>query len=168
MGSILDQRAKRRPFDLAQMKVAAAGGITPYLKQRQVAAFFEEFSARLQKIPYDFRNNLQHPAVLDEFEDVGGLAACPEPSRRDIVLWMVRCYIGEAGGWGTFGRNREVFNSDIAAPRILRMFKAAGTLINEDVEAARTDELVAARMTQRPGIARHYEHLVDIFIVGSD
>src|SRR5205823_3780637 len=53
MGSILDQRAKRRPFDLAQMKVAAAGGITPYLKQRQVAAFFEEFSGRLQKIPYD-------------------------------------------------------------------------------------------------------------------
>ena len=46
------------------------------------------------------------------------------------------------------------------------MFKAAGTLIHEDIEAARTDELVAVRVTQRPAIARRYEHLVDI--VGPD
>ncbi|MBI4178958.1 hypothetical protein HY522_06030 [bacterium] len=161
IGNVLNERAKRKPFDLAQMKVAAAAGVTPYLKQKQVAAFFQTFYKRLEVVGYGWKNFQNHAAVLDELEDVGGLSVCPEAARRDIVLWMVLCYLGEPGRYGWYGRNREVFNSDTAAPRIVAFFKVAGKLVRKDVEAARGDDRVKSAM-RVPAIARRYELLMDL------
>lgn len=161
LASYLQERAKRKPFNLAQMKVAAAGGFTPYLKQALVTVFFQEFHKRLERVGYGWKNFPHHSDILDDLEDVGGVAVSPPEPRRDIVLWMTRCYLGEPGGYGWYGRNRQVFYSDTAAPRIEQMVRAAGKTIRPDIEAARDDDRVKAAMRFQP-IARRYELLLDL------
>ena len=73
---------------------------------------------------------------------------------------MVRCYIGEPGGYG-MGYNRAVFYSNVAPPRIKEAFEKAGPLIEGDVEAASKDKLVKAAITDKH-IARRLEMLRDL------
>lgn len=103
-------------------------------KQRQVAEFFDRIADSLIEIGYQWRHFVEHREPLEDLEDVGGLLACPPTPRIKLVLWMVLCYLGEPGGYGTFGRNRQVFNSDTAAPRIRYMFRSAAQIIKEDFE----------------------------------
>lgn len=161
----LNEKVKRDPFDLAQMKVAAAGGFLPYLKQTNVLAFFKGFYQRLHQVGYGWKAFPHHGDILDDLEDLGGLVVCPAKPRRHIVLWMTLCYLGEEGGYGWLGRNRSVFYSDTAAPRIERLLHAAGKSIREDIEAARDDECVKAGMRYQP-IARRYERLLDLTGLG--
>lgn len=165
IAGLLNERGKRKPFDLALMKVAAAGGFTPYLKQRQVAVFFREFHKRLEQVGFGWRNHPNHGDVLDDFEDVGGLVACPLEYRADIVRWLILCYIGVRGGYGWYGRNRDVFYSDVAAPRIHQLFKGAGKSVRAEVEAAREHDSVKTAMGYQP-IARRYDRLLDLSGVG--
>jgi hypothetical protein len=83
----------------------------------------------------------------------------PPDIRSKIVLWMVRTYIGEPGGYG-MGYNRSVFYSNVAAPRIKEAFERAGALIEHDVETASKDKLVKAAISDRH-IARRLEMLRD-------
>ncbi len=162
LAKLLNERGKRKPFDLAQMKVAAAGGFTPYLKQSQVAAFFREFHQRLEQLGHGWRNHPLHGDVLDDLEDVGGLGACPPEPRREVVRWLTLCYLGERGGYGWYGRHRDVFYSNPAAPKIERLFKAAGQKVRGDLEAAGAeDERVKAAVSYQP-VARRYERLLDM------
>jgi hypothetical protein len=48
---------------------------------------------------------------------------------------MVKCYIGEPGGYG-MGINRSVFYSNVAAPRIEETFEKNAATIAKDVERA--------------------------------
>ena len=77
-----------------------------------------------------------------------------------MVRWMVLCYLGEPGGYGTWGRNRPVFNSDTAAPRITEMFKEAGSIVADDLEHAKKDNRVKAAINNK-AIARRLETLED-------
>lgn len=155
------ERAKRKPFVVAQIKVAAAGGFLPYLKQRQVEAFFQDFYDRFKKVGYHWQSYPEHGNLLDDFEDLGGLGGCPPAVRRDFVLWMVLCYLGETGGYGWYGRNRPVFYSDTAVPRIERMFTAAENSIRSDVEVAADDSRVKSAIKNK-SIARRYNRLLDL------
>src|SRR5258708_9575173 len=106
----MQEKLQAKPADLADMKIAAAAGITPYLKQSKVKQFFSDFLDRLAKAGYRWTSHEQHRKLLDDFEDVGGLDAVPPDIRSKIVLWMLRCYIGEPVGtaWGTTGRSSTV------------------------------------------------------------
>jgi hypothetical protein len=73
---------------------------------------------------------------------------------------MVRCFIGEPGGYG-MGHNRPVFYSNVAAPRIREAFAQASALIEDDVEAASKDKLVKAAVSDKH-IARRLEMLRDL------
>lgn len=151
---------KSKAADLADMKIAAAAGITPYLKQSKVKQFFTEFHDQLTRVGFRWTSHDQHGKLLDDFEDVGGLEAAPPELRAKIVLWMVRCYIGEPGGYG-MGYNRPVFYSNVAAPRIKRFFAQVGALIEADLELASKDKLVKAAVSDKH-IARRLDTLRDL------
>jgi len=161
LGKHLQDKVKRRPFEVAEMKVAAAGGFLPYLKQLGLSAFFDGFYERLKAAGYHWKKHEDHSVILDESEDLGGLKAVPAGPRRKIVWWMVLCYVGEPGGYGFYGRNRDVIYSDSAVSRIVAMFRAAGTEIRDDVESAMTDGNVKSAMRNKH-IARRYETLLDL------
>ncbi|RLA87383.1 MAG: hypothetical protein DRG40_00515 [Deltaproteobacteria bacterium] len=166
LGQYLQERIGKGRLDLVVAKVAYAAGALPYLKQRQVQELFEWLLDRLEQTGYNWRHFDQHGKILDDLEDVGGLVTCPPKVRRRLVLWMTLCYLGEPGGYGTFGRNRPVFYSDTAAPRIRRMFKAAGGVISDDLTAAACDRRVQVALEDK-FIARRYEDLQD-FVSGED
>lgn len=161
LGQILQERIGKKRLELVVAKVAHAAGVIPYLKQRKVADFFEWIFERLNKVGYQWRHFSEHGEILEDLEDIGGLIACPAEPRAKVVLWMALCYLGEPGSYGTFGRNRPVFYSDMAAPRIREMFKAAGQIIAEDLEAAKKDKRVVAAAHNK-AIARRLEALEDL------
>jgi len=160
VGQYMQELLRNKPADLADMKIAAAAGITAYLKQAKVRQFFSEFAERFRKIGHSWGNYSQHGKILDEFEDVGGLDAVPSDVRVSIVLWMVRCYIGEPGGYG-MGINRPVFYSNVGAPRIEAMFRQAGDTISEEFEKAANEKVVKAAVSDKH-IARRLERLRDL------
>jgi hypothetical protein len=157
------ERLKRRPLTIAQAKVASAAGILVYLKQRNRKQFFEQFSEKLWKTGYRWTNNSNHGCILDELQDVGGFAACPPgPIRERMILWATLCYLGEPGGYGDYGRRREVFYSDSAAWRILKLFRTAGIGIKDDLKTMEGHRDVKAARERSKAIARRYEDLVDL------
>lgn len=87
--------------------------------------------------------------------------ACPAEPRRGIVLRLTLCFLDEPGGYGWFGRNRKVFYSDVAAPRITRLFIAAGQVVRDDLGSAKEDNRVKAALGD-PHIARPYDFLLDL------
>lgn len=160
VGQFMQDLLKNKPVDLADMKISAAAGVTPYLKQSKVRQFFSEFSDRLHQIGHGWSKYEQHGKILDDFDDVGGFKVVPPEVRGKVVLWMVRCYIGEPGGYG-MGVNRPVFYSDNAAHRIERFFRKAGELITADFEVAEKEKVVKAAITDKH-IARRLEKLRDL------
>ena len=138
VGQHMQETLRAKLIDLADMKIAAAAGITPYLKQAKLKQFFSGFYSDFALIGHQWGSHAQHRRLLDDFEDVGGMVAVSPAVRAQFVLWMVRCYIGEPGGYG-MGYNRPVFYSNVASPRIKEMFAKAGPLILEDFEAACRD-----------------------------
>lgn len=160
LGQYLQGLVKSQPLDLADAKIAAAAGITPYLRQQKVREFFEGVHKRMLRIGHSWRGYEEHRKLLDDFEDVGGLAFCPPESRQLIVLWMVKCYIGEPGGYG-MGVNRPVFYSNVAAPRIERSFRDNAAVIADDVELVATDRYVKAAIHDKH-VARRLERLRDL------
>ncbi|RME56728.1 hypothetical protein D6779_10070 [Candidatus Parcubacteria bacterium] len=148
-------------LELVYAKVAHAAGILPYLKQRQVKEFFEWMLSRLEQVGYTWRSFKLHSDLLDDLDDVGGLVTCPDTVREKMVLWMTLCYLGEPGGYGTFGKNRQVFYSNTAAPRIKRMFKESKVFIRGHLLSTQKDPRVKAALMNKY-ISRRFESLLDI------
>ncbi len=150
-----------QPLQPMDMKIAGAIGAVPYLKQRRVAAFYSNAADRLGKISPAWDYYEHHADPLNEIEDYGGLAVVPDEQLAQIVQWLTRCYLGEKGGYGQWGRNRSVFNSDAAAPIIERLFKAADGRVRPMLEAYGKDKRIVAVMEYQP-IARRFEKLLDL------
>ena len=66
------------------------------------------------------------------FHDIGGFTYCPKDLIKDFLKYLVLWYIGEPGGYGTWGRNRAVFFSDSAAPVIRRIIKYSEVELYDD------------------------------------
>lgn len=162
VGQFMQEFLKSKPIETADMKIAAAAGLTPYLKQAKVNQYFTELLERLNGIGHSWQNYEQHGKILDEFEDVGGLTAVPPATRGSIVLWLVRCYLGEPGGYG-MGINRPVFFSNTAAPLIEKLLRDAGELVSGEVEAAATQQIVKAAIADKH-ISRRLEKLRDLVV----
>ena len=159
-GQYMQDILKNRPADLADMKIASAARVIAYLKQSKVKQFFEDVHSQFVRVGYRWDRHDQHGRLLDDFEDVGGLEAIPVEIRARFVLWMVRCFLGEPGGYG-MGINRSVFYSNVAAPRIEGYFRQAGRLIEADFNGVTKDRLVKAAASDKH-IARRLEKLRDL------
>ncbi len=150
-----------QPLQPVHMKIAASIGAVPYLKQRRVSAFFEDQANQLKKISPCWDNYSRHADPLNAIDDYGGLAVIPEDQLEYFIRWMTRCYLGEKGGYGTWGRNRPVFYSDVAAPIIKRLFKAGGPKLRPVLEAVAASKSIAELVSYKP-IARRLEGLRDL------
>lgn len=164
VGQHVQDILKGKEITLADMKISNAAGIVPYLKQAKVRQFFETMYERFRGVGHGWTSYGQHRKLLDDLDDVGGLKVVPQDIRLKFIKWMVLCYIGEPGGYG-MGRNRSVFYSNVAAPRIREAFEKVGALIESDLNSIAKDDVVAAAATDKD-IARRLEQLKDI--VSSD
>ena len=111
------QNPKREKLSLPEAKIMYAAGIFPYLKQQRIFEFFDEMYKNFERVGYSWKSCSEHLELLENFEDIGGLKYCPDSLREKFIEWLVRCYIGEPGGYG-MGINRHVFYSNIAAPKV--------------------------------------------------
>lgn len=155
----MQQRAHRGPLTPAQVKVANAGQFLSYLRRVNVDASFEAFGARISKVSARWDSHARHEDVLDDLEDLGGLSLCPQTPRLTILEWLIRCYIGEPGGYGQ-GRNRPVFYSNVAAPRIEHIVRSSAG-IGEDFERVAATEGVQSAI-QNKFIGRRLDDLADL------
>ncbi|MBA7685730.1 hypothetical protein ES703_94156 [subsurface metagenome] len=117
----LETRIGRRPTTIETAQVAIASGAFPFIHKRQQRLLSNAFLERFNAIRPDWRQYPEHSELLDDFASAGGFTICPIGTERTVIRWMVEAYIGAPGRSGTFGRNRAVFFSDTAAPRIEKL-----------------------------------------------
>lgn len=160
ISQLIQDRVGKGRLELVVAKVAHAAGVLPFLKQRQVRELFHWFHERLREVGHHWKKFEAHEKLLDDLEDIGGLVACPEAAKQPLVTWLTLCYLGEPGGYGTLGRNRAVFFSDTAAPRIERLIRAASPEIMTYLIVASQDDLVGAA-TRNKFVARRFEKLFE-------
>ncbi len=164
LGAFLEGRSGKGALKLVNGKVAAAAGAMPYLKRRLRSTLFGWLHERLEEIGPNWQKNGEHRKPLTDLEDCGGLISCPPEERAKLVLWMTVAYVGEEGGYGTYGSGRKVFYSNTAAPRIRRMFREAGSRLNADFEAVRQSRQLR-RAQRHKDLNRRLETLAEL--VGS-
>jgi hypothetical protein len=160
IGTHIQEKLKTRDVKTEDMKIAAAGGFSAYLKQSKVKDYLNGFLKEIKRIGYDWRKYEDHRKIFDDLEDIGGADVFPKSLRSELVEWIVLCYIGEPGGYG-IGAQRPVFYSNSAAPKIEGIFKNLGNELADDLESAAKTKFVKAATTN-PHIARRLEKLRDL------
>jgi hypothetical protein len=157
LASELGKRIGRK-LDETHAKVAYACGVLPYLKQRVIQDFFETLVKQMEQIGYQWQSHSEHTAVLETFEDVGGLKACHPQCLGSYVKWLVLAYVGEPG----YGRSgRAVFYSNAASPIINRLFEQAPKRVFEIARGLVNDRDVSNAINQSQQVARRFEVLLD-------
>lgn len=161
--SVVIQRIGRKQPSLLEMRISYAAGILPYLKKAQIKLFFESYYAKMKKVGHRWTSNERHGELLLNLDEVGGLKHCPQKLKKMYVEWLVLCYIGETGGYGSIGRNRRVFYSNsgaLASLRILRNSVVDVELIEDlrqssvEIRSVCRDEYVVRRIKDIVGPLR--------------
>jgi hypothetical protein len=124
----------RRAVSLETAQVSLASGAYPFIHQRQQHQIQAALLARFDAVKPDWRQHHEHGELLDDFARAGGFSVCPQGVERRIVRWMIEAYVGEPGRYGTWGRNRAVFFSDTAAPRVETLLATASPEITGHVQ----------------------------------
>ena len=121
---VQEKIGRRTPLNELQVRVADAAGVLPYLRKSQRRAFFDAYLSQLNLTGHHWSGNASHGGLLRKLREFGGLRAIPDEELREILKWMVLCYIGDPGGRG-MGVNRKVFYSNSGAPLIATMIQDA-------------------------------------------
>ncbi|MBN2019928.1 MAG: hypothetical protein JW749_06865 [Sedimentisphaerales bacterium] len=134
----LEKRLDRNEIDLVTAKIGHAIGATAYFKRAKLKDYYSS-------ILRDFKNSSsswsKQAKIVSIFHDIGHFTYCPKDLIVEFLKYLVLCYIGEPGGYGTYGRNRAVFFSDAAAPIIKRIIKNNGNMLSDEIKKLRKDEL---------------------------
>ncbi|MGI6294470.1 MAG: hypothetical protein ACOX3G_00090 [Armatimonadota bacterium] len=162
----LQDRLARKPMDHVFAKLAQACGVLAYLKTAQRTQFFEHVLEEMAKASPGWTAYEKHGIILRDLREVGGLAHIPPAVRKKIVEWMVLTYIGEPGGYGTWGRSRKVFYSDTAAPLIRELVKNSASVVKSDIEESAKSSKVKAALRDEH-VSRRHEQLLDIVEMAS-
>lgn len=143
------------------MRIAFISGILPYIKQAYIKDFFEALFKNMEQISHRWRAHASHGELLRSFNDVGGLIYCPSEPRKKILKWMILAYIGESGGYTSYGNYKHVFYSYTAESLITELITQASTLVRNDLRALSSDkDIKKACYTQH--IERRLETLLDL------
>src|SRR5207244_684924 len=145
---------------LILFKVSNAAGVLAYLKDSSRRDFFAGYLHRLTTVGDGWRAFASHREPLEELEDVGGLAHCPDEVARGLLRWMVLCYVGTRGGHTSYGHIRPVFNSDTAAPIIERLVVSGGRVLGM-LKELREDKGVKTLLDSCKEVAARFEDLLD-------
>ena len=155
------ERIGRTPLDRRHARVAIAAGVFPYLRQVQIADFYQVTLSKMREIRSHWDAYREHGSFLRGFREVGGLLYCPVSHMAPIVKWMVLTYIGTSGGRTSYGNIRHVFYSNTAAPIIEQLVADAKIQVAETLRNMADDRDVETRC-QDPHIARRFEQLLDL------
>ncbi len=157
------ERIGRNAPDLLHSRVAYQAGILPYMKKSQLREFFAQFAARLRQTGSSFRQHQAHREILLNLQEIGGIAHSPDDCLRDIVEWLVLCYIGEPGGYGYWGSNRKVFYSDTGAPLCRQIIEEGGRDLTPLLDDLRNTSKPIEMAIANEYVRRRFESLLDIF-----
>lgn len=151
----------RRPVDVETAQAAIISEAFPFIHRRQQRLLVDAFLRQFSSVPPHWKNHAEHIELLDNYFATGGFTICPSASERSIIRWMIEAYVGVPGRSGTFGRNRSVFFSDTAAPRIERILESAPPHIKGSITYIASESSIQKLLLvpeQRPRL----ERLVDI------
>lgn len=157
----VQEKVGRDTLTELQARVAHAAGALPYLRKAQRTNFFTAYYNRMVQVGHDWQSYPQHGQLLGVLQEVGGLQAVPEAVRTKILKWLVLAYMGEPGGYGTWGRNRRVFYSNTAAPLVEELLAESKELVRGDLGALAADKDVKRAMTN-DYVARRFHDLLDL------
>ncbi|VVM35108.1 hypothetical protein, partial [Terribacillus sp. AE2B 122] len=157
----VDNRLERRTPLLAEMRVANVSGILPYLRSAHVNSFYEQFLQRLKDTGYHWENHIVHGELLRDLKEIGGLVNCKdELIKGKIMTWLIKCYIGEPGGYGPYGRGRRVFYSNSGAPLSLELLVEDPTINKEEIEKVRTKSQVIRQKIADQYIMARFQEII--------
>jgi hypothetical protein len=160
--TFMDRRLGRRRPTIAEMRVAHASKILPYLRKAHLLEFYQDYLRKMKNVGFGWRNNDKHGELLRDLKEVGGLYYCPEEIKHDLLEWLILCYIGEPGGYGFYGRNRKVFYSNTGAPLAYELIEADSTLSAEKMIEMKNKGLIK-ELVEDMYVSRRFEELIDIF-----
>ncbi|WP_218923586.1 hypothetical protein [Bacillus wiedmannii] len=160
----VDKRLGRRAPLLGEMRVAFVSGILPYLRKAHVNGFYEVFLERLISTGYHWDNNDKHGELLRDLKEIGGITYCSNQDIKDkIVCWLIKCYIGERGGYGVYGRTRPVFYSNSGAPLALEILSEDQTMKSQDIERVISKSPRIKSKIDDKYIMRRYQEILDLY-----
>ena len=154
------ERIRRKIPEPAQIRVAWAAGILPYLKKAQLKDFYQYYLDQMNQTSYHWKSHSSHGELLRNLEEVGGLDHCPDDLLNEYLEWLVLCYIGEPGGYG-MGINRTVFYSNVGAPISLRILRDAEVTLEKRVAELRKSSKRVKVACGNEYVARRFEQVLD-------
>lgn len=158
--SMIDRIGKRAP-ERAEIRVALASGILPYLKKAQLRDFFQDYLELMQRTSYRWKKHAAHGELLRDLQEIGGLDYCPDKLLDDYLEWLVLCYIGEPGGYG-MGFNRRVFYSNVGAPISLKILRDTERPVGKRIEKFQDKSKRVKAACSNEFVARRFESILDV------
>lgn len=158
---VQDKIGRRTGLTELQVRVAASAGVLPYLRKPQRRGFFDAYLQQLRSTGHHWSGNASHGGLLRKLREFGGLRAIPDEELREILRWMILCYVGEPGGTG-MGVNRKVFYSNTGAPLIAEIIQDAPDIAAPVLTALNSDEDVVQACARSPHVERRFQDLLDL------
>lgn len=153
----LEKELGRNPIDLVTAKIGHAMGATAYFKRTKIKDYYNSILTQFKNAGSVWAD--QTKALLI-FHNIGHFAYCPKEMIKDFLKYLVLWYIGEPGGYGTWGINRAVFYSDGAAPVIKRIVKYSEVNLYDEIENLRENKSITLFIGNRHILSR-FENLLD-------
>ena len=157
----IQDKLGRHPLQIADVQVAHAARVLPYLRKTQRSNFFRAFYDQMERLGFHWKANASHGELLRSLEELGGLSSIPEDELRLVLKWLVLCYVGEPGGYGA-GINRGVFFSNSAAPLIEGLIADASREVRDMLAELATDRKVKRACSLSDAVERRYQVLLDL------
>ncbi len=157
----IEEKLGTKELDLTTAKIAHACGAAVYFKKARLRDFYASLFEKFEAVGTRWDSFEKHGPLLESFEDIGALEYCPDSLLHKFVKWIVETYIGEPGGYGTWGRNRAVFYSDTASPIISRIVRNSTKNISAIINDLRKDKDISFSIKNKY-VLRRFENLIDL------
>jgi len=162
--TFVDQRLGRRIPLLGEMRVANVAGIMPYLRTAHVSTYYEKYYERLESIGFHWSQHNTHGELLRDLIEIGGTSHCRNQDVKDnIIEWLIMCYIGEPGGYGSYGSNRSVFYSNTGARISLEIIEEDSLLTLPDIERILLKSKKMNKAIRDKHVMRRFQDILDKF-----
>lgn len=155
-----------RSLNYEQMRVAKASGIIAYLSKLQNETFYLQYFELMEKVSYHWTNYSEHGPLLRQFKEIGALSNnIPKKPLIKIVKWLILLYLGEIGGYGPYGRNRDVFYSDIGASLAYEILNNSSNKVNKELilEIQENSDDIN-ELIKNKHIKRRFDNIIDLFM----
>lgn len=150
-----------RNLDLRHARVAHVVGAAPYLRKAARRSFFEAFLEQMRQVGFRWTAHAQHGELLRTFLEVGSFEFCPEEQRGDILIWLIRLYIGEPGGVTSYGNLRHVYYSNSGSSLFKEILENHRDVIREEMRDLKKEKGIRSACENKH-VARRFETLLDL------